>query len=644
MGMVKMKHVNIYGREKFIKQTLKLLASKACFEADENEEAQDKAITSENVFEPILTNALGLLKDIGQKAEINKYAGQTYHLGHVKKTVDKFCSFVAQKRTQEANITARLTTYEQTKAQLLHLTNLHTNVDEIFACSYLKVRFGRLPKDSFSKLAYYADKPFTFNDYDFDGEYYWGVYFAPENYGEEVDKIFATLFFERMWVPDFVHGTPEDALAKIIGEQAELEQQLAHFKSTENFMSEDDIKTVKDMASWLNYESQVFDMQKYVVMLENSFYISGYTPEKDVKALTETLSMVESIEVILDEDKLGAKSSKKPPVKLQNNWFSRPFELFVKMYGLPAYGDLDPTNFVAITYSILFGIMFGDVGQGVVLGLFGYFVMYKRMHNGIGLVLTRCSVFSVIFGFVFGSLFGFEHIMEVFYHDILGISFLPIIPMHPDNLTNILISAVAAGVFVICTSITLSIITLIRSKQTVKAIVSVNGLSGLLMYISIMAIVVEIALGVDLPFIGTTLYYILFLAVPFILVFFSHAICEFAKEKKMHESLGQILLNGFFEMFEIMLSFTSNTMSFLRVAGFILVHAGMMSVVHTLANMQTSSVVIVIIYILGNIAVMAIEGLFVGIQVLRLEFYEIFSRFFNADGRSFKPLSIAVRE
>ncbi len=640
MGMVKMKHVNIYGREKFIKQTLKLLASKECFEADENEEAQDKATASENVYEPILTNAIGLLKDIGQKGDVKKYEGQTFHLGNVKKTVDKFSSLVAQKRTKQAQITARLTTYEQTKAQLLHLTNLHTNVDEIFACSYLKVRFGRLPKDSFSKLSYYADKPFTFNDYDFDGEYYWGVYFAPENYGEEVDKIFASLFFERMWVPDFVHGTPEDALAKIISEQAELEEQLAHFNSTDNLMSDEDIKTVKSMVSWLNYESQVFEMQKYVVMLDNSFYISGYTPEDNVKALTETLSMVESIEVILDEDKQGAKSTKKPPVKLKNNWFSRPFELFVKMYGLPGYGDLDPTNFVAITYSILFGIMFGDIGQGLVLGLFGYFIMYKRLNNGIGLVLARCSIFSVIFGFVFGSLFGFEHIMEVFYHDILGISFLPIIPMHPDNLTSILISAVAAGVFVICTSITLSIASQIRAKQTLKAIVSVNGLSGLVMYLSIIAVVVEIALGVNLPFIGTTLYYIIFLAIPFLLVFFSHAICEFAKEKKMTESFGQILLNGFFEMFEIMLSFTSNTMSFLRVAGFILVHAGMMSVVHTLANMQTSTFIIVIIYILGNLAVMVVEGLFVGIQVLRLEFYEIFSRFFNASGRGFKPLSI----
>ncbi len=645
MGMVKMTHVNIYGRDNFIKQTLKTLARQACFQADENDDAMKAAEKEgENIYAPILTNAISLLKDLGAADDVIDYKGEDFNLSETKNTVDKFSEIVAEKRAKEAEMKAKLTTFEQTKAQLYHLTNLHTNVDEIFACSYLKVRFGRLPKDSFSKLPYYADKPFTFNDYDFDGEYYWGVYFAPENYGEEVDKIFASLFFERMWVPDFVHGTPQDALAKLIKEQAELEEQFKHYTQDDNFISAEEIKLVEKMASWLNYESQVYEMQKYVVTLESSFYISGYTPEDDVKGLIESLAMIESVEVLQDEDEPTKKSSKQPPVKLKNNWFSRPFEFFVNMYGLPRYGDIDPTNLVAITYSVLFGIMFGDIGQGLVLGLFGYFIMYKKMKNAIGLILARCSIFSIIFGFVFGSLFGFEHIMEVFYHDVLNITFLPIIPMHPDNLTNILISAVAAGVFIICTSIIVSIVSHFRSDNKIMAFVGVNGLAGVVMYLSLILLIVDLALGMNLPFVGTEIYYIICLIIPFLLVFFSHAICEFVKEKKLHESFGEILLNGFFEMFEIMLSFVSNTMSFLRVAGFVLVHAGMMSVVHTLAGMQSNMVSIVLVYVLGNLAVMVVEGLFVGIQVLRLEFYEIFSRFFKADGKVFTPLQISTKQ
>ena len=94
-------------------------------------------------------------------------------------------------------------------------------------------------------------------------------------------------------------------------------------------------------------------------------------------------------------------------------------------------------------------------------------------------------------------------------------------------------------------------------------------------------------------------------------------------------------------MFDAVLSFASNTMSFLRVGGFVLAHAGMMSVVFTLAEMAGGNVVLyAVIAAAGNVFVMALEGLFVGIQVLRLEFYEIFSRFFEADGRPFSPLHV----
>ena len=91
-------------------------------------------------------------------------------------------------------------------------------------------------------------------------------------------------------------------------------------------------------------------------------------------------------------------------------------------------------------------------------------------------------------------------------------------------------------------------------------------------------------------------------------------------------------------MFEYLLSYATNTMSFLRVGGFVLSHAGMMLVVFSLAEMfqATGSVIVIII---GNIFVMGMEGLIVGIQALRLQFYEVFGRFFVADGKEFIPVS-----
>ena len=101
---------------------------------------------------------------------------------------------------------------------------------------------------------------------------------------------------------------------------------------------------------------------------------------------------------------------------------------------------------------------------------------------------------------------------------------------------------------------------------------------------------------------------------------------------------------AFFELFEVMLTFIANTMSFLRVGGFVLSHAGMMMVVYTLAEMVAGGTAITLSYLLvvviGNAFVMCLEGMIVGIQVLRLEFYEMFSRYYEGKGKPF----ISIKE
>ena len=88
-----------------------------------------------------------------------------------------------------------------------------------------------------------------------------------------------------------------------------------------------------------------------------------------------------------------APATQKPPTKLRNPKLFKPFEMYVKMYGLPAYNEMDPTWFVAITYSFIFGAMFGDVGQGLVLFLGGLGDVYKRQDlcTAVSLVLKMYS-------------------------------------------------------------------------------------------------------------------------------------------------------------------------------------------------------------------------------------------------------------
>ena len=101
--------------------------------------------------------------------------------------------------------------------------------------------------------------------------------------------------------------------------------------------------------------------------------------------------------------------------KLRNNRLFRPFEMFVNMYGLPSYTGIDPTPYVAITYMLIFGIMFGDLGQGLVISLFG-FILTKWKKAKLGPIMERIGISSAIFGCLYGSVFGNEDIIKPFFH------------------------------------------------------------------------------------------------------------------------------------------------------------------------------------------------------------------------------------
>ena len=150
--------------------------------------------------------------------------------------------------------------------------------------------------------------------------------------------------------------------------------------------------------------------------------------------------------------------------------------------------------------------------------------------------------------------------------------------------------------------------------------------------------------GLNLP-LGGPLYIGLLIAMPVIMIFLKEPLSyKLEGEKMFPHGFGAFFTEAFFELFEVMLTFIANTMSFLRVGGFVLSHAGMMMVVYTLAEMVAGGTAITLSYLLvvviGNAFVMCLEGMIVGIQVLRLEFYEMFSRYYEGKGKPF----ISIKE
>jgi V/A-type H+-transporting ATPase subunit I len=305
---------------------------------------------------------------------------------------------------------------------------------------------------------------------------------------------------------------------------------------------------------------------------------------------------------------------------------------------MPSYNEIDPTTFVAITYVILFGMMFGDFGQGLCVSIIGY-LMWKFKRMALGKALIPCGISAAFFGLVFGSVFGFEEALNPLYKMLFNLDERPISVMNPATTNMVIISAVVIGVTLVLVAMLINIYSSLKRKHYGNALFGPNGVAGFVFYGSlVVGFGGQVAFGWHLV---NTAYILCCFILPLVIIIFREVLgglMEHSPDWKP-ESWGGYIVQQCFELFEVLLSYASNTISFLRVGAFVLVHAGMMMVVFTLANMASGAPYVIII-VFGNIFVMGLEGLLVGIQTLRLEFYEMFSRFFDGEGRPYNPVTV----
>lgn len=512
--------------------------------------------------------------------------------------------------------------------QISHFRHLDYNIHQIINLKFIKYRFGKIPVEFYTKFSKYVYENLTtvFYECERDREYVWGIYFVPANEADRIDTIYTSLHFERVRLPDAYDGTPEESFNSIMAKITEINDEMNQINDLIKERLNDIADDIAEAHNTLVVLSNNFDVRKYAACtrdrgLHDVFYIiCGWISETDSVRLLKEAEKDNLIYCFCDEGR--ADTEKKPPTKLKNFTLFKPFEMFIRMYGLPAYDEIDPTSFVALTYSIIFGIMFGDVGQGLCL-VIGGTLLYKIKKMNLAAVIATAGIFSSIFGFLYGSVFGFEDLLE------------PIWLSPRENVMTILITTVGFGVFLILLTMILSIINNIKAKDWGKVFFDTNGVAGLVFYSALISSVALIFTGHALP--GAIIMAIFF-GIPLLLIFFREPLTHLI-EKKAHifpENKVMFFMESFFELFEVLLSYLTNTISFLRVGAFALSHAGMMAVVMLLAGAETGNLNIIVL-ILGNIIVSLMEGFVVGIQVLRLEYYEMFSRFYKGNGKEFKP-------
>ena len=533
--------------------------------------------------------------------------------------------------------------------KVMHFRGMEHNIDEILSYKFLKYRFGRIPKEHYDKFDDYSYDSLesVFIKCSEDDHYVWGIYFVSKKEKESVDAIYASLHFERTYMPDDIKGTPDDLCRKYEEQLKECQDKLddIHIKIEDLFAY---YKKEFDVAyNRLRRYAMNFDIRKYAACTKESgvsyYIICGWMDEEQADSLKKRLDKYEKDTVCIIDDKHETVDTM-PPTKLKNPKIFKPFEMYIKMYGLPAYNELDPTIFVALTYAFIFGAMFGDVGQGLVLCI-GGFLLYKIKKINLAAIISAAGFFSTIFGFMFGSVFGFENLIDaVWLHPSKAMINVPFI----GKLNTVFIVAIGFGMILILVTMILNIINAVKSKDKERLLFDTNGIAGLVFYGSITAVLGLFMAGRTLP---AAVVLIVMFGLPLLLMAFKEPLVHMLEKKKHKiaegneeehkEGMVMFFVQMFFEMFEVLLTYFSNTLSFVRIGAFAVSHAAMMEVVLMLAGAENGGTGNLLVIILGNIFVCGLEGLIVGIQVLRLEYYEMFSRFYKGNGREFKPYNVS---
>ena len=233
---------------------------------------------------------------------------------------------------------------------------------------------------------------------------------------------------------------------------------------------------------------------------------------------------------------------------------------------------------------------------------------------------------------MFGSIFGFEDVIQArWLRPVDAMTNLPFI----GQLNTVFVVAIAFGMGLNILVMIFNVINSIKSHDVENMLFSHNGIAGLVFYGFLVLTIVLYMTGHKVP---GNIMMVIFLGVPVLLFVFKEPLGNLVtkQHKKMEEGKVMFFVQAFFELFETMLSYFSNTISYVRIGAFAVSHAAMMEVVLMLSGASAGHTNW-IVFVLGNVLVCGLEGLVVGIQVLRLEYYEMFSRFYKGTGREFKP-------
>jgi len=508
---------------------------------------------------------------------------------------------------------------EKVKAPILHLKDLNFRLEEVYDLRYMRFRFGRMENQDFYNMQRKkADVNAIILNVEEDENYVWVIYLTTEKGSAEVDGVLNMMGFERIWIENEARGVPKEYIAKLDGEIAKKVSEISVCKKEFADLKEKMQGSIIKIYEIIGIYEKIYDTKKSMAYdKKSSFYVVGWMPVSNLKEILPRLEKNRYVRYVVKSD---SEVKFTPPTKLKNNFLVRPFENLVEMYGLPRYTEVDPTSFVAITAFLMFGLMFGDVGQGAVIALIGLLLAARRI--SLGKILVYGGLSSIIFGLAYGSIFGREDILH------------PLVISPMNNINTMLIFGIVTGGILILAAMIINIVNGFKEHDMGRVLFDKNGVAGVIFYIAIL-IFIGFMVFLGIRIISITVLVIILL-IPLAAIFFKDAIISRVNRRKKDEEKASVTEKSF-DLIETLLSFASNTISFVRLSAFAINHVGLCMAVYILGGMVSGGGSL-LVAVIGNVIIIGLEGLIVGIQVLRLEYYELFSRFYAGDGYEYKPI------
>lgn len=558
-------------------------------------------------------------------AKSKKYIDDDINFKKIKEQIDTFVEKLEVYNSKVENIEKKLEDIESLEF-IEKIRSYDVNLKQLMNMKYFSTKIGFLSPEKRKRISRNYENISAVVIHlgtQEDKELY--LIISPESLDVEMSRILRSTNFKEIKINQDYLSNPEDIGEIIKKDKIKLTKKLDQINKEIGEYIEKNKEKINELYSNLLMCKEIDEIKEKIGASNNYAYISAWTPMtfKNMKELDDKFPNL----LIKLKKKSEVSELIETPTYMKNNTFFKPFEQLVNMYGVPSSDEIDPTSFFALTYTFLFGAMFGDLGQGFVISLVGIYISKIKKIN-FGDILARIGIGSMVFGILYDSFFGYENIISKY----LPLPFY-IRPM--ENINSILVLSVGVGFVLLTLSYIYSIINKFRKRQLGELLFGRNGINGLVIFWDIVAIVVGLFLNNFI--INKYILYIVLLISITLLVLKDPLANRINKSEISLQIDREYYIESGFNIFETFLSLFSNSISFIRVGAFAINHVGLFLAFHTLANIIGSVSGNIIMFLLGNIIIIGLEGLIVFIQGLRLFYYELFSKYYTGDGILFNP-------